>query len=67
MPLQKFKGVDRASTQLHITHVEDDDQCNRSVVDGNEHTPRGVEENNDHACVRLKGPPHLTLAGPVLS
>jgi hypothetical protein len=52
MPLQKFKGVDRTSTQVHITPVEDDDQCNRSMVDGNEHTPRGVEENDDYASVR---------------
>jgi hypothetical protein len=50
MPLQKFKGVDRASTQVYITPIEDDDQCNRSVVDGNEHTPQGVEENDDYIC-----------------
>lgn len=52
MPLQKLKGVDKASTQVHVTFVEDDNQCNKSMVDGIKHTPPGVEDNDDHASVR---------------
>ena len=51
-PTELSRGLTRQLKHLCSTYEKDGDQCNKSLVDNNIHTPRGMEDDNK--CVRVR-------------